>query len=391
MKEYPKKVAVFTGTRAEYGLLFWLLKDMKADTEFELQLIVSGAHLSPEFGLTYKQIENDGFDIDEKIECLLSSNTAIGVAKSFGLSVIGICDALSRLKPDFMVVLGDRYETLAAAQASMFLHIPILHIHGGEVTEGAYDDVIRHSLSKLSTLHCTSTESHRHRVIQLGEHPNRVCNVGALGLDNLRRLELLSRDELSTSINFKLNRPYFIVTYHPVTYGEEDPKETMVALLESLDLFPDHQILLTYPNADEGGRAVIPLLEDYAASQPDRVACFKSLGQLRYLSAVKYSSAVIGNSSSGIIEVPSFSRPTVNIGIRQKGRESATSVIHANVNKHAIVSAINQALECYSDLELNPALNPYDKGDASSEVIKLLKSFNSKDLKSFYDISFDPQ
>ena len=320
-----KKIAVFTGTRAEYGLLYWLLKDIQTDEALDLQLLVSGTHLSPEFGNTYREIEQDGFTIDEKVEILLSSDTAVGVAKSMGLGVLGFTDALSRLQPDALVILGDRFEALAAAQTAMILRIPVVHLHGGEITEGAYDDAIRHAITKLSYMHCTSTDEYRNRVMQLGEAPERVKNVGAIGLDHLSRSHFLTVDELSNSLSFSLTKPFLLVTYHPVTLADEEPESSFQALLDSLDEFTEYQVILTYPNADDGGRSIIPLLENYAKNNPNRVLAIPSLGQKRYLSAVKHSAAVIGNSSSGIIEVPSFDVATINIGLRQKGRLSAKS------------------------------------------------------------------
>ncbi|PTB31253.1 UDP-N-acetylglucosamine 2-epimerase [Photobacterium phosphoreum] len=384
-----KKVAVFTGTRAEYGLLYWLLKDIQKDPDFILQLLVSGMHLSPEFGDTYKQIEKDGFNIDEKIEILLSSDSAVGTAKSMGLGVLGFADALSRLSPDVLVILGDRFEALAAAQTAMILRIPIVHLHGGEITEGAYDDAIRHAITKLSYLHGTSTDESRNRVIQLGEAPSRVKNVGAIGLDHLNRSSFMSVSELSESLSFELKNPYFVVTYHPVTLGDEAPEESFQALLDALDGYPGHQIILTYPNADDGGRRIIPMLEDYAANQPHRVLAIPSLGQVRYLSSVKYASAVIGNSSSGIIEVPAFDVPTVNIGSRQKGRLAAKSVLHTSANKEAISKAISLAVSREYKAEGENIVNPYGQGDSSKQVIEMIKGLQFEPCKSFFDINID--
>ncbi|GAA3910667.1 UDP-N-acetylglucosamine 2-epimerase [Litoribacillus peritrichatus] len=384
-----KKVAVFTGTRAEYGLLYWLLKDIQSDLDLTLQLLVSGMHLSPEFGETYTQIENDGFQIDEKIEILLSSNSAVGTAKSMGLGVLGFTDALDRLKPDVLVILGDRFEALAAAQTAMLLRIPIVHLHGGEITEGAYDDAIRHSITKLSYLHCTSTEEYRQRVIQLGELPERVHNVGAIGLDHLKRSKLMSVSELSKSLGFELCQPYFVVTYHPVTLGSEAPEESFQALLDALNQYPDHQVILTYPNADDGGRRIIPMLKDYAATSSLRVLAIASLGQQRYLSAIQSAAVVIGNSSSGVIEVPAFGVPTVDIGQRQQGRLAAKSVLHADAEFHSIVEAIERALSGkYKSLD-ERIVNPYGQGDVSSQIIKLIKSLDFDPCKSFYDLSFE--
>ncbi len=381
-----KNIAVFTGSRADYGLLYWLLKDIQTDADLNLQLLVSGMHLSPEFGCTYKQIEADGFYIDEKIEILLSSNSAVGVAKSMGLGVLGFADALDRLKPDTLVILGDRFEALAAAQTAMILKIPVVHLHGGEITEGAYDDAIRHAITKLSYLHGTSTEEYRQRVIQLGESPERVVNVGAMGLDHLARSEMLSIFQISSSLSFDISQPYFLVTYHPVTLAKEDPEESFQALLDSLDDFPEHQVIITYPNADDGGRKIIPMLKAYAKHHPKRVFAIKSLGQQRYLSTVKHAVAVIGNSSSGIIEVPSFDVPTVNIGMRQKGRLAAKSVLHCQPDRLSISEAIKNAIIRSYKMAQENVINPYGEGDASVSVIKMIKSLNTDLIKKFYDI-----
>ena len=377
-----RKIAVFTGTRAEYGLLYWLLKDLQQDAEVELQLLVSAMHLSPEFGMTYQQIEADGFTITEKVEMLLSSDSAVGTAKSIGLGVLGFADALERMKPDVLVVLGDRFEALAVAQAAMILRIPIAHIHGGEITEGAYDDALRHAITKLSLLHFTSTKAHRNRVIQLGEHPIRVFNVGAIGLDHLQRSKMLSLAELSASLKFNLEQPYFLVTYHPVTLASEPAKASFESLLRALDAFPQHQIILTYPNADDGGREIIPVLEAYAKQQPTRVLAIPSLGHQRYLSAVKYAAAVVGNSSSGIIEVPSFKVPTINLGERQRGRLAAASVFSCPSNMAAIIETLQEALK----FDLSQVFNPYGKGKASEAILEQLKVADLSVVKTFYDL-----
>ncbi|ERM59189.1 UDP-N-acetylglucosamine 2-epimerase [Vibrio cyclitrophicus] len=385
-----KKVAVFTGTRAEYGLLFWLLKDIQSDPDLTLQLLVSGMHLSPEFGDTYKQIEKDGFQIDEKIEILLSSDSPVGTAKSMGLGVLGFADALSRLAPDVLVILGDRFEALAAAQTAMILRIPIIHLHGGEITEGAYDDAIRHAITKLSYLHGTSTDEYRNRVIQLGESPERVKNVGAIGLDHLNRGSFMTISELSESLNFDLTGPYFVVTYHPVTLGDESPEDSFQALLDALDEYPNHQIILTYPNADDGGRRIIPMLEAYAAKQPSRVLAIPSLGQIRYLSSVKHAAAVIGNSSSGIIEVPAFDVPTVNIGSRQKGRLAAKSVLDTSATKESIGTAIKLAVDRKYKVKGEMIENPYGQGDSSKQVIEMIKGLRFDPCKAFFDVNIEP-
>ncbi|HFT7663369.1 TPA: UDP-N-acetylglucosamine 2-epimerase [Aeromonas veronii] len=380
-------IAVFTGTRAEYGLLYWLMKDIAADPDLELKLIVSGTHLSPEFGLTYQQIEQDGFKIDERIEMLLSSDTSVGVVKSMGVALLGLADALARQQPDVLVTLGDRFEALAAAQAAMLQRIPVAHLHGGEITEGAYDDAIRHAITKLSYLHFTAAEPYRQRVIQLGEAPERVFNVGAVGLDHIIKTQLLSMDELQSSLGFTLDSPFFVVTYHPVTLADEPARESFCALLAALDNYPDHQVILTYPNADDGGRAIIPLLEQYAAANRARVLAIPSLGYRRYLSSVKHSAAVIGNSSSGIIEVPSLGVPTINIGQRQQGRLAAKSVLNCDAKAEAITQCIAKALQ---PMGPDAYVNPYGAGDASGQIVAHLKHFTIPTIKQFYDLDRSP-
>ncbi len=380
------KVAVFTGTRADYGLLFWLLKDIQADPELKLQLLVSGMHLSSEFGETYREIQQDGFQIDEKIEIILSSNTAVGTAKAMGLGVLGFSDAFSRLDPDIIVILGDRFEALAAAQTAMILRIPIIHLHGGEITEGAYDDSIRHAITKLSHLHGTSTEEYRQRVIQLGESPCNVKNIGALGLDHLKRGSFLSKAELSESLGLCLAKPFFLVTYHPATLGEEDPARSFQELLSALDEFSDYQVILTYPNADDGGRKLITMIQEYVRKDVERVIGVPSLGQTRYLSAIKHACAVIGNSSSGIIEVPSFNVPTVNIGIRQKGRLCADSVFHCDAKKLAIKKTLSKAISKDFKVQGKAVSNPYGQGDASAGIISMIKSARIDSCKKFFDL-----
>ncbi|QBX81108.1 UDP-N-acetylglucosamine 2-epimerase (hydrolyzing) [Citrobacter tructae] len=380
------KIAVFTGTRAEYGLMYWLMKDIQADPTLQLQLLVSGMHLSPEFGFTWQEIEKDGFLIDEKIEILLSSDSAVGVAKSVGLGILGFSDALMRLQPDLLILLGDRFEALAAAQTAMFLRIPVMHLHGGEITEGAYDDAIRHAITKLSYLHGVSTEVHRHRVIQLGEAPSRVVNVGAVGLDHLQRSSFLALDKLASSLNFALQRPYFLVSYHPVTLGNEPAQESFSQLLSALDAFPEYQIILTWPNADDGGRKIINQLEKYAQRNPQRVLAIPSLGQHRYLSAIKHAAALIGNSSSGIIEAPAFHVPTVNIGERQRGRIAAKSVLHSPVITENIVQTIHQALNHTYKTADEIIINPYGQGDASAKILTMIKSTQFSSQKTFYDL-----
>ncbi len=385
-----RRVAVFTGTRAEYGLLYWLMKDIQASEHLALQVIVSGMHLSPEFGETWKQIAADGFPVDAKVEMLLSSDTPVGVVKSMGLGTIGFADALDRLKPDMLVVLGDRFEALAVVQAALILRIPVAHLHGGEITEGAYDDAIRHAITKMASLHFTAAEPYRQRVIQMGEAPDSVFNVGAVGLDHLLRNAPMPPDALSASLGFTLREPYFLVTYHPVTLAEEDPEISFRALLAALDQFPDHQVILTYPNADNGGRAIIPILEDYARSQPGRVLAIPSLGFRRYLSALGRAAAMIGNSSSGIIEAPAFGVPTVNIGARQLGRLAADSVLHCAPNQAAIADAITTAVSRDFAARCQGVANPYGQGSAAGQIVRVLEQHTGPFAKHFHDLEPRP-
>ncbi|MBE0508881.1 MAG: UDP-N-acetylglucosamine 2-epimerase (hydrolyzing) [Marinospirillum sp.] len=387
-----KKIAVFTGTRAEYGLLYWLMKGIQADPDLELQLIVSGMHLSPEFGYTANEIEKE-FHINEKVEMLLSSSSEVGIAKSIGLGVIGFTDALNRLKPDCVVILGDRFEALAIAQTAMILHIPILHLHGGEITEGAIDDSIRHAITKMAHYHFVSNEEHRSRVLQLGENPKYVINSGALGVENIYRTELLPRNQLSKSLNFDLGVSFFLITYHPVTSGEkiEDPEKTFLELLSALQNFPHHKQLFTFPNADQGGHCIIHHIKQHIMQYPEQATAVNSLGTQRYLSAVCHADAVIGNSSSGLIEVPSLKTPTVNIGIRQKGRTAGSSVIHCQANAPSIQSALNKALSSEFQEQAKIASSPYGQGDTCNQILKFLRSLPEYQPKQFFNFNQNPE
>ncbi|AMV71853.1 GDP/UDP-N,N'-diacetylbacillosamine 2-epimerase (hydrolyzing) [Desulfuromonas sp. DDH964] len=381
-----RKICIVTGTRAEYGLLYWLMKEVEADPGLQLQLIVTGMHLSPEFGLTYRTIEEDGFTIDARVEMLLSSDTPVGIAKSIGLGVIGFADALERLKPDMMVVLGDRYEILAAVQAALVARIPVAHIHGGETTEGAIDESIRHAITKMSHLHFVAAEPYRKRVIQLGEHPDTVFDVGALGIENIRRLQLLDKAALEQSINFELGTSFFLGTYHPATLGALTPQAAMQALLDALDKFPQARIIFTKPNSDTDGRILGRMIDDYAQQHHERVAVFTSMGQVRYLSALKLAAAVIGNSSSGIIEAPACHIPTVNIGDRQSGRLKADSIIDCLETKESIAAAINKALSPRFRDEIKHGVSPYGYGETASQIRDCLKSATLSCAKPFYDL-----
>ncbi|GFP77103.1 UDP-N-acetylglucosamine 2-epimerase [Clostridium fungisolvens] len=383
-----KNICIITGSRAEYGLLKPIIALVDEDKELELRLVVTGMHLSYEFGLTYKEIEKDGFIIDEKIESVVSSDTSSGVSKSMGLTMIGFADYFARKKTDLVIVLGDRYEILAATCSALIANIPVAHIHGGETTEGSLDEAFRHSITKMSYLHFVSNEEYRKRVIQLGEDPIRVFNVGALGVENIMKMNLLNKSELEESIGFKLNKRYALVTFHPATLEKNKLELQLKEMLTALDSFKDIKIIFTKSNSDKDGRIINSLIDNYVEYNKERAIAFNSMGQLRYLSAMKYSSFVLGNSSSGIIEAPSFKIPTVNIGDRQKGRIQADSIINCDPNSKEITDAINKALN-QSEEKLKLIINPYGQGNTSEKIVNRIKEINLDKIslkKSFYDL-----
>jgi len=382
-----KKVFVITGTRAEYGLLRWVIDGIANSRLLELQLCATGMHLSPEFGLTYREIEKDGYQIDSKVEMLLSADTPSGITKSMGLSLIGFADEFKRLKPDLILILGDRYEIMCAAIAATIARTPIAHLHGGEATEGCIDEAIRHSITKMSHLHFVAAEEYSRRVIQLGEHTNRVFCVGGTGVDNIHKLDLLSKQELENSLDFELGGKSILVTFHPVTLESNTSGDQMRELLASLSEFTDHKIIFTMPNADTDGREILKLIESFCLDNHNCRA-YTSLGQLRYLSCLKYVDVVVGNSSSGLLEVPSFKIPTVNIGDRQKGRLKAGCVIDCSPIKNQIISAIKRAVSLDFKESCKVIKNPYGEGGASQKIIQTIESIALEDIikKSFYDI-----
>lgn len=387
-----KKVCVITGTRAEYGLLRPLIAKIDADSDMELQIVATGMHLSPEFGLTYKEIEQDGFHITDRNEMLLSSDTPNGITKSIGLGIIGFADIFTRIKPDMVLLLGDRYETLAAAVAAMMHRIPIAHIHGGELTLGAFDDAIRHSITKMAALHFTSTKEYRKRVIQLGEQPERVFFVGALGVENIKTQQLLSKEELERSIGFSLEKPYVIVTFHPVTLENNTAGEQFEKLLYALDSFKEYNVIFTKANSDTDGRIINQKIDEYVSRNEESTIAFTSLGMVRYLSALKYCEMVIGNSSSGIVEAPSFKIPTVNIGDRQLGRVRAASVIDCGNSAEDIVMAVNKAKILKEGNKMADITNPYEKDVTSKNIVSTIRKYILQDTqvkKEFYDIEFN--
>ncbi len=382
-----RKICVVTGTRAEYGLLYWLMKEIEEDNNLELQLIVTGMHLSPEFGLTYKEIEKD-FKIDKKIEMLLSSDTSIGISKSMGLAQISFAEAYQELEPDIVVVLGDRYEIFSAVSSAMIARIPIAHLHGGEATEGLIDESIRHSITKMSHIHFTASQEYKNRVIQLGEQPDKVFNVGGLGIDNIKRLKLLSKKEFEKSINFKLNKKNILVTFHPVTLESSTAKEQFQHLLDAIDILEDTNIIFTKANSDTDGRIINSMIDMYVKENSQKSVCFTSLGQLRYLSALQYVDAMVGNSSSGLAEAPSFKIGTINIGDRQKGRIMADSVINCKSDRESILKAFKKLYSKVFQEELKTSINPYGDGGASKKIKAVIQDINLEGIlkKSFFDI-----
>jgi GDP/UDP-N,N'-diacetylbacillosamine 2-epimerase (hydrolysing) len=385
-----KKVCIVTGTRAEYGLLRPIIKKVDNGADMELQLVATGMHLSPEFGLTYQEIEQDGFAITERNEMLLSSDTPNGITKSVGLGIIGFADIFTRIEPDMVIILGDRYEVLAAATAAMIHRIPIAHIYGGELTLGAIDDAIRHSITKMSTLHFTSTKEYKKRVIQLGEEPDHVFCVGALSVENIKTQNLMSREKLSQSIGFSLDMPYVMVTFHPVTLENNTAGEQFENLLAALEQHKEYHIIFTKANADTDGRIINQKIDQYVEWNHNRAIAFVSLGMIRYLSALQYCEMVIGNSSSGITEAPSFHVPTINIGNRQSGRIRAESVIDCGNRVEEISAAIEKAKRLKSEGMLQNMENPYERSGTSENIYSEIKKYlfqHETIEKKFYDIS----
>ncbi|MCG9051745.1 UDP-N-acetylglucosamine 2-epimerase [Laribacter hongkongensis] len=382
-----RKICVVTGTRAEYGLLRWLMQAIAQDPALQLQLLVTGMHLSPEFGLTWQAIEQDGFHIDRKVEMLLSSDTPAGITKSVGLGMIGFADALEQLAPDMLLILGDRFEILAAASAAMAARIPIAHLHGGEVTEGVIDEAIRHAVTKMSHFHFVASQQYRRRVIQLGEDPARVFAVGGIGLDSLARLPLMSRAELEAALSYRFQPRNLLVTFHPVTLEANTASAEFGELLAALHELQDTGLIFTLPNADTDSRALIRMVEDFVHSHPAAHA-YASLGQLRYLSCMKEVDGVVGNSSSGIIEAPSMHKGSINIGARQEGRTKALSVIDCQPDRSDIAAALSRLYSPDFQAQLPSVRNPYGEPGASDKIAALLGSLQLEGVlkKKFFDL-----
>lgn len=384
-----RKICVITGTRAEYSSLYWLMKEIQNDPNLELQVVVTGMHLSPEFGLTWKLVKADGFPVSKKVEMLLSSDTPVGITKSLGLCLIGMACAFDELKPDIIVVIADRYETFGAAIAAMIARIPIAHLYGGESSEGVFDEAIRHSITKMAHIHFTASEKYRRRIIQMGEPADSVFNVGGIGVDLIKRTKLLSRIEFEKSIGRSLKKKNLLITYHPVTLEDNTSQEQFQELLKALDELQDTLLIFTKPNSDTHGRVIIQMIDEYVKNNSDKAISFISLGLRTYLSGMQYVDAVVGNSSSGLSEAPSFKIGTINIGDRQRGRLKAESVIDCAPKKDSITLALKKLYSEDFQRVLKIVKNPNGEGGA---VEKIKKVFKEKELsnilkKKFYDIS----
>lgn len=386
-----RKICVITGTRAEYGLLSRLMKMIQDDQDTQLQIVATNMHLSPKFGNTYQEIENDGFTIDYKIPIIDDNDKddAVTTVKSMAKALAGFADAYNELKPDLVVVLGDRYEILAAAEAALIERIPIAHIHGGEITEGAYDDAIRHSITKMSHLHFASTEAYRKRIIQLGEQPDHVFYTGALGIENIKHLHLMNKAEIEKEIGFEIDCNTILVTYHPVTLGNRTAKDDIDDFISALEERKDLRIIFTMPNSDTGSQFIVEAVNGFVERNHGRAKAFKSLGVVRYLSVMKQVAAVVGNSSSGIVEVPSFGIPTLNIGDRQKGRIQAESTYNCMPAKESVLNGLNKVLSKEFRELAAKVHNPYEKANTAEEIFKVISTYPLEQLnqKHFYDIN----
>ena len=383
-----RKICVITGGRAEYGLLRWVMQGIRDDPELDLQLIATGMHLSSAFGSTYLDMERDGFQITAKVPVLTDSDTPAGVAQSMGLGLAGFAQAFADLQPDVIVVLGDRYEIFSAVAAALVARIPVAHLHGGELTEGAFDDALRHAITKMSHLHFVAAQPYRQRVIQLGEAPETVFLVGGLGVDSLLRVPLLSRSELEQALDFSFGERTVLVTFHPATLSAASPGEQMAELLVALDAMPDTHFIFTLPNADNGGQEIAAQIDNFVARNP-RAKPYAALGQQRYFSCLAHCDMVVGNSSSGLTEAPSFKKPTVNIGDRQRGRLKASSVIDCEPTSASISAALYRACSVDFIQSLGTAINPYGQGGAADKVVATLKAHPLGSLipKVFFDWS----
>ena len=385
-----RKICVVTGSRAEYDLLYLTMSEIEKSNNLKLQILVTGMHLSDEFGLTYKQIEQDGFNIDSKVDMGLISDTEIGIIESITKGMSGFVEALEGLKPDLLLVLGDRYEILSVAIVATILRIPIAHLHGGEKTEGAFDEPFRHSITKMSHLHFTSTDEYRKRVIQLGEEPSNVFNVGALAIDNIKKQKLLSKEEFENSIEFKLNKQNLLITFHPVTLENRTAGEQFSNLLIALDKLKNTHLIFTKTNSDTHGSIINQMIDNYVEKHSDKARAYNSLGRLRYLSAMQHVNGLVGNSSSGLIEAPYFNIGTVNVGDRQRGRIMTDSVINCDSTAEDISKAIQKLFNSSFAKKIDNMEKPYGNGGSAKSIVKIIASTSINGIlkKQFFDINF---
>lgn len=382
-----RKICIVTGSRADYGLLRWVMQEIEDDSELTLQVVATGMHLSSTFGYTYKEIESDGFYIDRKVEILSNDDSPVGIARSVGTGLIGFAEAFQDLQPDIIVVLGDRFEIFAAASAALVSKVPLAHLHGGESTVGAFDEAFRHSITKMSHLHFVAAEEYRRRVVQLGEAPENVFLVGGMGIDNINKFNLLNKEQLEASLGLHFDKKSLLVTFHPVTLDQETSEKQLSELLHALSFLEDTSLIFTLPNADTGGLRLIKMLEEFVI-QNSNARVFSSLGQLQYLSCVAQVDAVVGNSSSGLLEVPSFKKGTINIGDRQLGRLLASSIINCQPERESILSAIEKLYSDEFQGKLGQTYNLYGEGGASEKVVGILRRISTQGLlkKRFHDL-----
>jgi len=383
-----KKICIVTGGRSDYDLLRVVMVELNECPDIELQIIATGMHLSPEFGLTYQKIKEDGFTVDREIEVLISSDSPVGVAKSMGLGLISFSEAFNQLNPDMILVLGDRFEIFSAVSAALVARIPVAHLHGGELTEGAYDEALRHSITKMSHLHFVATDEYRKRVIQLGEDPNKVFVVGGLGVDAIRQFDLLDKESLEKSLNFKFGLRNLLITFHPATLSQTDARHQMQEILAGLESLTSVNFIFTMPNSDNGSRALIREIKNFVASRSN-ASLYTSLGQHRYLSCLQHVDGVVGNSSSGLTEVPSFKKGTINIGNRQRGRIQANSVINCEPTEQGVSASLEKLFSTEFQKSLVDVINPYGDGGAGKKIVDVIRNYPFENLcnKVFFDLS----
>lgn len=383
-----RKICIVTGTRADWGLLSGIAKALDARNDVKLQIVATNMHLSEQYGGTYREIERDGLHIDYRVPMPVDNDSAHGTVTAMSECMRGMADAFDALRPDLLLILGDRYEMLATASAALIYRIPIAHIAGGTISEGAYDDSIRHSITKMSLIHLTETEECRRRVVQLGEEPSRVFNVGAIGIYNITHTDYMSREELEAELHTSIPDKTILITFHPATLDSMPPRRQCENLLAALDRHSDYKVIFTYPNNDTDGKVIIEMIEAYANKHPERVAVFPSLGQRRYLSVLQYVRAVAGNSSSGIVEVPSMKIPTLDIGIRQRGRLAADSVTHCGVSTEEISAGLDEVLSDAAQAKARTVKNPYEQPDTLGKIVDIICSYplNGSTIKPFYDL-----